>query len=71
MRICFITSNHIRHKFLAHALADNLDLAGIVAEEKSKKIKDTTPYNPEEKEIIDSHFALRDVREKEFFGPAC
>lgn len=67
MNIALFTSNHIRHKFIANKLAENLDVSLIVAEEKSEKIEDTSQLDKEDAEVMESHFKARSNSEKKFF----
>lgn len=68
MNIALFTSNHLRHKYVASKLAEDLCLKLIVSEEKSSAIQDTTLYNKTDKRIIDLHFKERQKSEQEFFG---
>lgn len=68
MNIALFTSNHLRHKFIANQLAQNLELKLIVCEEKSEKIQDFSTYNELDKQTLAAHFAQRDESEQVFFG---
>ena len=59
MRIVILTSNGLRHKFLANSLASHADDALIISECKPNDSKDITE--------IDNHFRLRNETEKSFF----
>lgn len=68
MNIALFTSNHLRHKYIAHELAQKLQLKLIVCEEKSDKIQDFSAYDKLDKHLLEDHFAQRDASEKAFFG---
>lgn len=68
MRIALFTSTHLRHKYIATQLHEQLNLAVIITEEKSKKIEDSSEYNSEDQELLDTHFQDRAMAEEAFFG---
>lgn len=68
MRIALFTSNHRRHKYIAAQLNAQLDIAIILTEEKSKKIEDSSAYDTQDQELLDTHFKDRTVTEEQFFG---
>lgn len=68
MNIALFTSNHRRHKFIAHKLHEELNLKLIICESKSEKIEDSSKYSLEEKKIIDNHFLEREKSEEFYFG---
>jgi methionyl-tRNA formyltransferase len=68
LRILLITSNHLRHKYIAHCLADVLQLTAVIAEQKPVQIEKPLSLTPENREINDIHFKKRSDSEKEFFG---
>lgn len=68
MRIALLTSNSLRHKYLAHALASKLDLKLVITEDKSPAITSTSHYSERDGQFIKKHFQLRESSEKKFFG---
>lgn len=67
MKVVLFTSNSLRHKYLAHILAENLQLELIVAEDKSAKIKKTSGLSETDSQFIENHFAARNASETAFF----
>lgn len=68
MNIALFTSNHLRHKYIANQLAQNLPLKLILCEQKSDKIQDASAYQKPDQQLLEMHFAERDRSEKSFFG---
>ena len=68
MNIALLTSSHLRHKYIAAKIAESLNLALVVSEEKNTAITDTTLYNEADKKLINTHFDDRSKSEKQFFG---
>ncbi|MGI0107871.1 formyltransferase family protein [Salinimicrobium sp. WS361] len=68
IRTVLLTSNSLRHKYIAHCLASKLDLALIVTEQKSSRITETGGYNEDEALFIRQHFIARETSEKKYFG---
>lgn len=68
MKIVVLTSDNLRHKYIASELSKKLDLKLIVIESKSAKIQDTSKLNMEDAEFVSGHFKLRAKSEKKFFG---
>ena len=68
MKIVLLTSNSLRHKYIATAIARKLELALIVTEKKSTLIEDTTGYSKEDTEFLAGHFKERAKTEERFFG---
>lgn len=62
-----LTGNHLRHLFVAHAIAKRLNLLGLWQEEKTF-VPETYAGNADDLAVIQRHFAARDVSEKEYFG---
>ena len=67
MKIVLLTSDSLRHKFIATEISKQLDLKSIVIEEKSDKIQDTSELNNENTEFISAHFEARNKSESIFF----
>ena len=68
MKIVLLTSDSLRHKFIAAEISKQLDLKLIVIEAKSAKIQDTSELNKEDAEFISAHFEARNKSETLFFG---
>lgn len=68
MRIALFTSNHLRHKYIAAQLNAQLDLVVIITEEKNKAIEDSSRYDIEDQQLLDTHFENRTSAEEGFFG---
>jgi len=63
--IVLITSNALRHHFVANYLSDHLNLAGVVSEAKLASAQGATAA---EDEIIKTHLRELKEKEREFFG---
>lgn len=68
MRVVLLTSDSLRHRYIAESVAENLDLALIVTEKKSPGITGTSAYGKKDAEFIAAHFKARAESEEEFFG---
>ena len=68
MKIVLLTSDSLRHKFIASEISKQLDLKLIVIEAKSAKIQDTSELNKQEAAFISAHFKARNKSESLFFG---
>lgn len=68
MRIALFTSTHLRHKYIAAQLNAHLDLVVIITEEKNKAIEDSSRYDIEDQQLLDTHFEDRTNAEETFFG---
>ena len=64
MKIVILTSNGLRHKFLANKLSSYVDDTLVISECKSNNLAPTDSKNISD---IDKHFQLRDETEKSFF----
>ena len=67
MNIALLTSNHLRHKFIASQLAKKLSLKVIICEDKNPMIQDFSFCNENEYTLMTSHFEERALSEKIFF----
>lgn len=67
-KIVFLTSDSLRHKYIAHQLSNSFDLKLIITEKKSLKIEDTTELIEEEAIFTKNHFQARLESEYSFFG---
>lgn len=68
MRTVLLTSNSLRHRYIAHCLATQMELALIITEEKSPRIRDTEAYKKEDAALIRKHFEARKTSEVKYFG---
>jgi methionyl-tRNA formyltransferase len=68
MKIVLLTSDSLRHKFIAAEISKQLDLKLIVIEAKSAKIQDTSELNKQDAQFISDHFEARNKSENLFFG---
>lgn len=68
MKIVLLTSDSLRHKFIATVISKQLDLKLIVIEAKSPKIQDTSELSKDDAEFISAHFESRNKSENLFFG---
>ncbi|MCC6721074.1 MAG: hypothetical protein IT243_02650 [Bacteroidia bacterium] len=66
IKIVLLTSNHLRHKYIAHKLFEEFNLKCIITEEKSHLIQGhlNEGINP----LIKNHFEGREKSENYFFG---
>jgi len=64
MKIVILTSNSLRHKFLANTLSQHCEDTLIISECKPQTLSSDDSKNYTE---IDNHFMLRDETEKSFF----
>lgn len=68
MNIALLTSNHLRHKYIASEIAKTLSLKVIVCEDKNPVIQDVSAYNEDDAAVMEAHFKERTVSESDFFG---
>ena len=68
MKVVLLTSDSLRHKYIAHCLNEQLDLALIVTEEKSPAIESTDSLNESDAQFVDEHFKGRAASEQHYFG---
>jgi folate-dependent phosphoribosylglycinamide formyltransferase PurN len=68
LRTVMLTGNDRRHRWLAHQLARQLNLVGIVGEAKPTAITSTTGLPPDDALIVDRHFSERDGAEAALLG---
>lgn len=68
LRILLFTSNHLRHKYIAHCLTYEAKLLAVVIEQKSERVEKPKFLTPERQTINDVHFERRYNSEKEFFS---
>ncbi|MCG2590823.1 formyl transferase [Rhodohalobacter sulfatireducens] len=63
-----ITSNKLRHKYVANKIASQLDLTAIISEEKAASTTPSREKNNRETKIIQKHFDERSSTEKKLLG---
>ncbi|MDQ3071899.1 MAG: formyl transferase [Bacteroidota bacterium] len=68
MRVVIITSTGLRHKYYCSSLAQHLDIAGIITEEKAPIISSSVVLSEEGNKIIKAHLNERDEVEKQLLG---
>lgn len=68
MKVVLLTSDSLRHKYIATEISKQLDLKLIVIEAKSAMIQDTSELNKEGAQFISAHFEARNKSETRFFG---
>lgn len=68
MKVTLLTSDSLRHKYIAHCLAKQLELSLIITEKKSPAITNTDSLIKEDAEFIKNHFLKRKSSEEEYFG---
>ncbi|TVZ54861.1 formyl transferase-like protein [Lutibacter sp. Hel_I_33_5] len=67
-RVIFLTSDSLRHKYIAAQLSEYFDLKLIITEKKSIKIEDTTDLTEEDAAFTAKHFKARAESESSFFS---
>ena len=68
MTVVLLTSTSLRHKYIAHRLAEEFNLELIISEGKSETIEKTAGLPEEDANFISRHFQMREESEREFFG---
>ncbi|WP_324721924.1 formyltransferase family protein [Salinimicrobium sp. HB62] len=68
MKVVLLTSDSLRHRYIAASIANELELASIITENKSPKIQDTSAYGKKDAEFLAAHFKARAESEQKFFG---
>jgi methionyl-tRNA formyltransferase len=68
MKAVLLTSDSLRHKYIAHCLAKQLDLALVITEKKSPGITDITSLDEKDAAFISEHFLKRKNSEEKYFG---
>lgn len=67
MKLVVLTSDNLRHKYIASKLTEEFDVKLIVTEKKSEAIEDTTSYNLNDAAFVKKHFDQRKTNEKFYF----
>lgn len=67
LSVGLLTSDQLRHKFVANKIAEGLNLKFIITEEKSSKITSSLEYTGKDKEVFDKHFLERQKSELKYF----
>ena len=68
MKVVLLTSDSLRHKYIAAAIAKELELGLVITEKKSPNIQDTSAYEKKDAEFLAAHFKARAESEEKFFG---
>jgi len=68
LKLILITSNHLRHRYIAHCLDEIHGLTGIISEAKAGYIESPTLENAELEALHKKHFADRLASEKSWFA---
>lgn len=68
MKIVLLTSESLRHKYIAAQLYEALELELVITEAKSARIEDTSKMNDGDAAFISKHFEARSKSESRFFG---
>ena len=68
VKVVMLTGDKLRHRYAAAHLAERTNLLGVISEEKSNFVKNPETLVPEDRQIIDWHFADRDKCEARYFG---
>lgn len=68
MKVVLLTSNSLRHRYIARQLAEQLQLELVIAEEKSAGIQNTSRFSEADATFIAGHFNARTQSEWDFFG---
>jgi hypothetical protein len=67
-KLILLTSNHLRHRYIAHCLAEAFDLRGIVNEAKDSQVERPVMEKTELEVLHNRHFSDRLASEKSWFG---
>lgn len=67
MKFIIITGNELRHRYFALTVSKKLNVAHVYLEKKAN-VHEKFECTPEQKKIIDKHFALREKSEQQYFG---
>jgi methionyl-tRNA formyltransferase len=67
-KVVLMTSNELRHRYVAKIIASRLDLCGIVSEEKSSYIENFNDPSLPQIGVFERHFAERNRAEKKLLG---
>lgn len=70
MKTVLLTSNSLRHQYVAQCLTTNTNLQLIISEEKSASIESTSELDESDARFIKDHFKTRAISEEKFFGDA-
>ena len=68
MKVVLLTSDSLRHNYIAATISKELTLGLIITEKKSPKIQDTSTYGKKDAEFLAAHFKTRAASEEKFFG---
>ncbi len=68
MKTVLLTSNSLRHKYIARCLYEKAGLKLVISEEKSPSINNDSGLSVEEQKFQREHFRARDQAEQYYFG---
>lgn len=68
LKVALLTSDALRHKYIANKLAEKIDVEIIITEKKSQKITSTENYDTKEANFLQNHFRERENNEMKYFG---
>lgn len=68
MRTVLITSDSLRHKYIAACLSRMTELQLIISEKKAANLQDTSGLSSEDAAFMTAHFLARQESEMEFFS---
>jgi folate-dependent phosphoribosylglycinamide formyltransferase PurN len=68
MNVLLITSDHLRHMYLAQQISDAGLLKALVIEKKSSRVENDPDWTIEERSIMELHFRQRAETELKYFG---
>lgn len=67
-RVALLTGDGLRHRYVAHRLAQSTELVAIVSEAKSPVVSQPELLAAHDQHVIDAHFAERDKVERRMLG---
>lgn len=67
-RLVLLTSNGLRHRYVAHEIAKEFRVEGIVAESKASTVSSPPAANDDDRSVIQKHFEERDRVERQLLG---
>jgi hypothetical protein len=68
LRTVLLTSNGLRHRYLAREIAERTNLVGIVCEGKAPAVAAPELLSAGDQSVIDRHFGERKASEERFLG---
>ena len=67
MKIVLLTSDSLRHKYIAASLSREFEVGLVLTEKKSPAIEDSSNYGKKDAEFLERHFEARAEAENKFF----